>query len=125
MRTLIVLLALAAGCGDEPPSIRNLKYAPNAAVLGTMAQITGSVDYTDQDNDISQSQVELIAPSGAVTTASPSPIPNTGEGVVGTVSFTIMFTPMEEGVWHFNVWILDLQGRPSNRLNGPIRVSPP
>ena len=123
---MILLLALTAvGCGDEPPSIRNLKYAPNAGVLMLMTAISGTVDYTDTKNDISQSQYELIAPSGTIMGSSPAPIPNTGEGVVGNVSFSIMFTPTEEGVWHFNFWIIDLEGRPSNRLNGPIRVSAP
>jgi hypothetical protein len=125
MRFLILAVALLAGCGDDPPSIRDLTYSPNAGIVGMQSTINGTVAYTDQDNDISQSQLELISPSDVKNTSSPVPIMNVGQGVVGTVNFTLMFTPDVPGNWHFNVWIIDLQGRPSNMLNGTLRVSNP
>lgn len=126
-----MLLALAAaalvtaGCSDDPPTIRNLMYSPNAATTGVMASINGTVDYTDSDGDISQSQFNLVAPSGAAQMSSMVPIMDTEQGPIGTVDFTIEFTPMEMGVYHFDFWIIDLQGRESNHLQGPIRVAPP
>ncbi len=122
---LLALLPLASGCADDPPSIRNLQYSPNAAIVGMPSTINGMVDYTDQDNDISQSQIELLTPENVSTVSSPTPIMNVGMGVVGMVNYTLMFTPDEPGNWHFNVWIIDLQGRASNKLNGLLRVSNP
>lgn len=122
--TLVAAFALA-GCSDDPPSIRMLEYSPNAASQGVMASISGMVNYTDSDGDISQSQFDLVAPSGMAQTSSLIPIANVNQGPLGMVDFTIDFTPLEVGVYHFDVWIVDLQGRESNRLQGPIRVSPP
>jgi hypothetical protein len=122
--TLVAALALA-GCSDDPPSIRMLVYSPNAASQGVMASISGTVNYSDPDGDISQSQFDLVAPSGMAQTSSLVPISDVTQGPLGMVDFTINFTPMEVGLYHFDVWIVDLQGRESNRLQGPIRVSPP
>jgi hypothetical protein len=90
-----------------------------------MASISGTVNYSDPDGDISQSQFDLVAPSGMAQTSSLVPISDVTQGPLGMVDFTINFTPMEVGLYHFDVWIVDLQGRESNRLQGPIRVSPP
>jgi hypothetical protein len=124
-RVFVVSLLLLAGCSDDPPEIRQLMYSPNAGLVGAMSAINGTVAFTDSDGDISQSQVELIDPAGASGTSSPQPIMNVNQGPIGSVDFSIMFTPLLEGNYHFNVWIIDLQGRSSNRLSGVIRVSQP
>jgi hypothetical protein len=117
---------LWAGCSDEPPSIRMLQYSPNAALVGVMSTINGTVNFTDSDGDISQTQLTLTDPTGAATTSSMMPITNVNQGPIGTVNFCIDFTPMIAGNWTFNFWIIDLQGRPSNVLmNNIIRVSNP
>ena len=126
MRALLLFaLAGAVGCSDDPPTIRMLQYTPNAALTGTAASINGMMNYVDQDGDISQSQVNLVSPSGLATLSSPDPIQNVTQGPLGMVSFTISFTPGEPGNWHFDVWIIDLLGRASNKLGGTIRVSDP
>src|SRR6185503_4603870 len=51
--TLVAAVALT-GCSDDPPSIRMLEYSPNAASQGVMSSISGMVNYTDSDGDISQ-----------------------------------------------------------------------
>jgi hypothetical protein len=124
-RAFAVCVLLLAGCSDDPPEIRQLMYSPNAGLVGTMSAISGTVNFTDSDGDISQSQVELIDPLGASGTSSPEPITNVNQGPIGMVSFSIMFTPAVAGNFHFNIWIIDLQGRSSNRLSGTIRVSNP
>ena len=122
-RVLAVCVLLAAGCSDDPPEIRMLSYSPNAGLVGAMTNISGTVAYTDSDGDISQTQVELIDPAGSSTISSPIPISDVTQGPIGSVAFTIMFTPAIDGNFHFNVWIIDLQGRSSNKLAGFIRVS--
>ena len=126
MRALLLFaLAGVVGCSDDPPTIRMLQYTPNAALTGTAASINGMVNFTDTDGDISQSLVNLVSPSGQATLSSPEPITNVTQGPLGMVNFTIGFTPGEPGNWHFDVWIIDLLGRPSNKLGGIIRVSDP
>ena len=124
--TLVTVAAmLASGCSDDPPTIRMLKYSPNAAVQGMMATISGTVDYTDSDGDISEGQYDLLAPSGALQTSSMTPLMDVTQGALGNVDFSIVFTPDEVGLYYFDVWIIDLKGRESNHLRGPIRVSAP
>jgi len=125
LRAVAVCVLLLAGCSDDPPEIRNLKYSPNAAITGVMASISGGVNYTDSDGDISQTQLELIDPSGASIVSSPTPIQDVTQGALGNVAFTLTFTPPVEGIYHFNIWIIDLLGRQSNKIFGVIRVSNP
>jgi len=122
----LILLSIGLGaCGPEPPSIRDLKYSPNAALVGMQTTISGTVAYTDNNNDISQSVVELYAPNGAlISMTPPTPIMNVGMGVVGMVNFDItMWTPDTAGIHHFQIYIIDLTGAPSNKLQGVIRVN--
>jgi hypothetical protein len=122
--SVATLAALLGGCSDDPPTIRNLIYSPNAALVGQEQTINGMVDYSDSDNDISQYVVQLVDPNNnLLVTSQPMPISNTGMGVTGQVPFTIMFTPGGTGLFRFIFWIIDLPGRPSNKLQGLIRVS--
>lgn len=125
----LVTLALAtlAGCGPEAPQIRDLRYSPNAALVGQQTTISGTVQYTDPDNDISQSVVELYGPDGKLISATPpTPIQNVGQGPLGMVGWSIdRWTPEVPGNHTFIVYIIDLTGRPSNRLQGLLRVAAP
>jgi hypothetical protein len=120
---LVAVAVAAAACGDSVPEIRNLKYSPNAALVGEDSTITGTVDYTDSGNDVSQTIFQLIDANGKVTTSPPEPIMNAGAGVIGTVNFSIKFTPTIAGNWGFNIWLVDLRSFRSNILQGIIRVS--
>ena len=124
MRGFAVALLLAA-CGPSPPYIQNLAYSPNAALVGVQESITGSVSYSDPDNDISQTVLTLYDPSNSVVLMTPpTPIQNVGQGVVGMVPFSIdMWTPAVAGPHRFELYIIDLAGHPSNILSGPIRVN--
>jgi hypothetical protein len=121
--TLIGPLLLLLACQNEPPFIRDLKYTPNAGLVNMESTVSGSVAYTDVDNDISQSVVELITPGGMATLSPRTPIENVGQGVVGSVNFTIKFTPTVTGTWTFNVYLIDLQEHVSNKLEGIIKVN--
>lgn len=123
-----LLLALATGaCGPSAPEIRDLKYSPNAALVGEATTISGTVAYTDPDNDISQSVVELYAPNGMlISTTPPTPIQNVGQGPIGMVGWSIeRWTPDVDGIHRFYIYIIDLAGRPSNKLQGILRVATP
>jgi hypothetical protein len=123
-RLCVVVLALCAGgCGDDPPLISNLTYSPNAGFVGSATNINVGFDYSDEDNDISQSVVQIVDPSGMMTTGPMTPIPNTFAGVTGQVSVSLQFTPTATGIWSFSVWIIDLKGRESNHLGGIVRIA--
>jgi hypothetical protein len=125
MLRVFLVAALLAGCGDDPPTIRNLKYSPNAANVGVMETINIMVDYADSDDDISQIAFDLIAPSGTTQYSPMLPIQDPNQGAVGNVPSSIDgFAPAEVGDYFFDVWIIDLKGRFSNKLRGQIRSSP-
>jgi hypothetical protein len=129
MRRALVsfVLVVLSGCGPEAPQIRDLKYSPNAGLVGEQTTISGTIQYTDPDNDISQSVVELYAPNGMlISTTPPTPIQNVGQGPIGSVGFSIeRWTPEVEGIHRFNIYIIDLRGAPSNKLQGILRVATP
>jgi hypothetical protein len=122
---VLAVLALVAGCDNGVPTIRNLKYSPNAANPGQMETISGTVDYTDSENDVSQGFTEIVDPDGNATTLGPDPIMNAGAGAIGMVNFSFPFTPPSPGFYFFYVWVVDLPGNSSNRLRGVIRVGSP
>ncbi len=124
MLRLLPLLVVLGGCENEPPFIRDLKYSPNAALVGKETSISGTITYTDVDNDISQSVVELINPKGMAQVSPRTPIENVGGGVVGSVGFTIeKWIPDQTGTWTFNVFLIDLADHQSNKLDGIIKVN--
>lgn len=123
MRALSLTALAVIACSDDPPSISMLLYSPNAGFAGEQTTINGMFNYADQDNDISQWQAELVDPNNNLLQRTPpTPIANTDAGVTGQVSFTLMLTPPVVGLYRFNVWCIDLMGRPSNKLGGLIRV---
>lgn len=122
-RWLPLWVVLLGGCDSPVPFIRDLKYSPNAALAAKEATISGTVAYTDPDNDISQSVLELVQPSGAGERFPRMPIESVGQGVVGSVAFTLKFTPDVGGTWRFNVLLIDLADHESNRLAGIIKVN--
>jgi hypothetical protein len=123
IRAAICGLLLLAACGPQPPYLRDLKYTPNAALVNVEATISGMVAYSDPDNDISQTVLELYPPTGMPIISPRLPIENVGQGVVGNVTFNLKFTPMMPGVWKFNIFIIDLQDQESNRLEGIVKVN--
>ena len=124
-RLLLVAVVLTAACSDDPPTIRNLKYSPNAGNLGMMNPVTidAMVDYTDSDDDISQYQWVVKSPSGATTDSPKTPIDSTNMGAIGTIPITIAFVPDVVGNYTFDVWIIDLKARSSNGLQGLVQVA--
>jgi hypothetical protein len=123
MLRILPLVLLVVGCENEPPYIRDLKYSPNAGLLGKESTISGSVAYSDVDNDISQTVVELFNPGGVPLISPRTPIENVGQGVIGNVQFTIKHTFDVTGTWRFNVFLIDLQEHQSNKLDGIIKVN--
>jgi hypothetical protein len=122
MLRALILLPLLGGCLSEP-LIRDLKYTPNAGLVGTESTITGSVTYTKANDEVSQSVVILYPPNGAPVVSPRTPIENVGQGVVGMVNFTLKFTPTAAGSYRFEVFIVDLGDHESNKLEGIIKVN--
>lgn len=121
---LLLLTSLVAGCGPEAPYIYELTYSPNAAFTLEEATITGAFKYSDPDRDVSQGIYEVISPSNQLILRSPpTPLMGTGSATIGTVNFTITFTPEVEGLHIIQLWIRDLYERPSNKLQGLVRAS--
>jgi hypothetical protein len=127
MRRLACIAALAAvaACGPEPPQIRDLLYSPNAGLVSVSTSITGSVAYSDPDNDVSQYVAVVKSPSGDTLYQSPPlPITSVGQGPLGEVQFEAgPLVPRVSGVHLLQVWVVDLLGQQSNVLEGPFRVS--
>jgi hypothetical protein len=118
---------LVAGCSDDPPFIQMMTYTPNAGFINTDLTVSGTFNATDDDQDVSQWVYELISPSQTLLYRSPAtPVTSMGTGVVGPVTFTMMidhsYLPTA-GVYQFNLWLIDIEGRKSNSLNGLLRIA--
>jgi len=129
LRACVVLLIAGSltSCGDggggggssTAPAISNLRFSPTSATFrqggGTVA-VTGYVDFTDPDGDIST--LRLTSSAGADITS-----PVTGiSGTAGTL-YGIFNVPRDSiGILTFEVWVIDGQGNSSNKLTGTFEI---
>ena len=101
-----------------------LTYSPNAGFAGEKTTITGTFLFSDADQDVSQWVVELSDPSGNLVARSPpEPGQSVGQGVTGTVNWTLEWTPSVTGIYHFTTWLVDLAAHESNHLHGEVRIA--
>jgi hypothetical protein len=124
---LLFLSALLAACGPSAPYIQKLDYTPNAGFVNEALMITGSVDYTDGDSDVSQGVIEVSDPNNQlVIRTEPDPIMGSGTSIQGSANFTLPLTKEQitkTGIYHMSVWIVDLTALESNHLQGEIRIA--
>lgn len=131
---IIAAAALLAGCGGggggggnagNAPVIANLRYAPGFAQLnagGGTVTVTGSVDFTDPDGDVSSVVIETFDPAGQPLGSTTTPVPGAAGLRSGTVTVSVLAPTTVAGDFTFQVFVADATGRTSNRLTGTFSV---
>lgn len=129
--SIIILLLLACGGGggggesnpvDSTPVISNLQFSPTSALQyegnGTLT-VTGTVDFTDQGNDVST--LYIISSDGSVLS---SPIEGVSGETSGTIQGVLEADTSTIGTFSTQVYIVDSGGRKSNTLTAIFEVYP-
>jgi hypothetical protein len=126
---LLVLSAFFAACGPSAPYISMLTYTPNAGFVNQDLMVTGTVNYTDGDSNVSQGVIEVSDPDNQlVLRSAPNPLMGGGTGIMGSANFTLPLTAAQitkTGLYHMSVWLVDLTALESNHLQGDIRIATP
>ena len=103
-----------------------LTYTPNSGFVGEDNMFQGSFNYSDDDQDVAQSVIELSDPKGQLVVRSdPEPVMG-GNQITGSADFMLMLDKSlitQIGLYHFSVWVVDLFGRESNHLAGELRFA--
>src|SRR4051794_14569719 len=103
-----------------------LEYMPNAGFVAEDNQFTGTVLYSDADQDVSQGVIEVSGPNGQLIIRSePEPVMG-NPGITGTANFALTIDKTQatqQGIYHFTVWVVDLAAHESNHLEGEIRMA--
>jgi hypothetical protein len=114
-----------SAASDRPPSISNLVYSctPSTNIETGEEEITltGSVDFSDDDGNISHLIIDIIDSYGFQI----EPITKTIEGFYGQISGTVEFTvniDAEPGDYIFEIYIMDEANNESNVLTGEFSI---
>ncbi len=123
---LVGTLSLFA-CGDDPvgepiPEIKNLSFTPTTLAVGTATTLTGGVDYTDSDGDITGFYLKVTAPSGAVDEAGLIKTGDASDKGGGRVSFTFALSAPLAGHYQIELWVVDAKDQASNHLTATLEA---
>ena len=125
LRRAWILVALLAACADDAPIIDQLEYTPTAADVGTASTINGAVMFYGVAH-ASEGQARWVFPDGQTVESDKTPVMNVKTTEVGgttsRVEFKLALTPPMPGLYRFELWVIDFDGRASNRVSGVVRV---
>jgi hypothetical protein len=121
MRTKLLLcscLSLVACTSDDTsaPSISNLTFSPNALPVGQQTNVTGTITFSDPDGDLDQLGVEVTLPDQSKQSLPMTKLQNVGAMTDGTIAWTLIIAPPKPGAYRMSLWITDIDGHDSNRL---------
>lgn len=124
---LLLALLLLPACGSEEdrsvaPVLSDLTYTPTTVTAGALATITGSVVFSDPDEDASEFAVKAASPIGQSTTVGPKPARGSPGRTDGQLSFGVHLDPQVAGTYMLEIWMVDEAGNESNRLRGDIEA---
>jgi hypothetical protein len=122
MRTALLLcscLALVARASDDDttaPMISNLTFSPAALTVGQQTTVSGTIAFTDPDGDLDQLGAELTLPDQSKQTLPLTDLQNVGTMTDGSIAWALIVVLPAAGAYHLELWITDLDGHASNRL---------
>lgn len=123
MRVLVCVLGLGlAACGGDggqsAPEIQALTLGATTNPMGNDEAIHGVFEFTDADGDAVSVAFEVLLPDGTVQDLPPQAVDGIEGRRYGTVSFSLTYSRDTLGRYEVTVWLVDAQGRESNRLTG-------
>ena len=126
MRTAILLCSClsfaacaSATSGNEgtAPTISNLRFAPSSLPIGEQTTVTVNVVFNDPEGDLDQLGVEITLPDHSKHTPPMRDLQNVGTMTDGWITWALIITPPGPGICQLSVWITDVDGNTSNRLD--------
>lgn len=122
MRTALLLcscLALVACASDDDttaPTISNLTFSPAALPVGQQTTVSGTIAFTDPDGDLDQLGAEITLPDQSKQALAMTDLQNVGTMTDGSIAWALIVVPPAAGTYRLQIWITDLDGHASNRL---------
>lgn len=107
------------------PTITSLFYDPSSAQLdsgGGAAIVTGTVDFTDPEGDISGITIEVFTSTGQKLSATSTAIEGVAGMTSGSILGSLIISTTAAGNYTFEIFVADATGRISNRLSGTFSV---
>jgi hypothetical protein len=109
---------------DTPPSISNLVYSctssTNTATGGEEIILTGSIDFSDDDGNISHLIIDIIDSYGVQIEPVTESIEGFSGQTSGTVEFTVNIDAQPGDI--FEIYIMDEANNESNVLTGEFSI---
>lgn len=121
MRTALLLCACLTACASDDttaPTITNLTFSPSSLPVGVQTTISGTVTFSDPDGDLDQLGVELTLPDQSKQSLPMTDLQNVGAMTDGSIAWAMIVAPPAAGTYKMALWITDLDGHASNRLEG-------
>lgn len=132
----VISVILCVGCGggggggENPgnaPTITNLNYSPSSAQLnegGGTVLVTGTIDFTDQDGDVSSLTISTYNAAGQPIATTTSPVPGAIGKTSGAVAVSVSVPTTVAGSYTFQVFLTDATNHNSNHLSGTFSINP-
>ena len=121
MRTALLVcscLSLVACASDDgtAPTISNLTFSPSSLPVGQQTTISGTLAFSDPDGDLDQLGVEITLPDQSVQALPLTDLQNVGTMTDGSIAWALIVAPPSAGSYKMSLWITDIDGHASNRL---------
>lgn len=123
--TAVLIVACGGGGGgsgavvENSPSISNLSFSPTIIEIGQLTDIEGTLDFLDNDGDLST--LTIVSADGSQQTTNISGLSGQKSG---TIMGIVQLQASELGKSTFQVFVSDAKGHQSNSLSGSITVTP-
>jgi hypothetical protein len=123
---LILSFASASfvGCGGsssgetdpDPPAISNLALTPTEIPVGKLTTVSGTVDFSDKNSDVSQLAIDVTLPTGARQSVGKTEVQGAKGKPGGPVAVALFLQPPVAGQYLVDVYLIDAKGHESNHL---------
>ena len=130
----IVALSLSAltACdsgGAEPvpagsaPVVEGLSLAQETVPVGEVVQISGQLDFSDADADVTHFAATIAQQGVQPVTLDDTPVQGAAGLSAGTVPFALAIMAPTAGPVAIEVWLVDAAGHTSNVLGAELRAA--
>ena len=116
---LFLALALVSGCDSDdadmgtPPSLEAFALDATDVVVGTPSVLRGTLEFTDPDGDLTEAELTLLEPSGAMATMA-TPIANAEGRTEAVVELQLTILAPTAGTYEVTAILHDAEGSASD-----------
>jgi len=110
------------------PSISNLQYSPDTFIAnegGGAATMTGTLDFVDNDGNLSTFTVNSFNEHHVLIYTFTEPLQNVGGMIAGKLNLVLQVNTASTGNYTFEFYVTDYDGNHSNILTGTYTLTEP